>query len=91
MYKTPARTRIYRGVPSQAGTLPDDLPLIPVTDELIQCPKCHGGVKLIPPPYTDDESGVTRSSKVYASHKIGGTTARGHKNKCAQSLALASV
>lgn len=71
----------YRGVSSQKPSKKPELPLVPVSDGLVECPTCHGGVKLVNP-LAEPRAG----HKLYGSHKHGGSPSRGWTNRCPKSL-----
>lgn len=79
--------RIIRGVTDAVRV--EVIPLrlaVPVTDELVACPNCEGGVRLIRAPFTDTEVGISAGkTKVYASHVYGGAGSSGHRNRCPSS------
>lgn len=59
---------------------------VPVTEGLVACPTCGGGVKLVGASFSDPESGITvAKTKLYASHVFGGARACGHTNRCPSS------
>jgi len=71
--------RAYRGVETPTKTV--ELPVVPVTGELVECPGCHGGVKET---YAPGRWG--KGPMVYASHRFGGSPSRGWSNRCPMSL-----
>lgn len=79
--------RAYRGVPT--AKLSATVELVPVTEGLTECPICHGGVKLIPAPYSDPEAGVSyQKTPVFRAHRTGGLTGGSSSTKCAGSHRL---
>lgn len=60
--------------------------LVPVTEGLVACPTCQGGVKLVGASFSDPESGIKlKFTKLYASHSYGGVRSTGHTNRCPSS------
>lgn len=77
--------RVIRGVSSKAAAK-REMPQIPVTEGLVECPTCQGGVKLVGASFTDTEAGITAmKTKLYSSHVFGGARASGHDNRCPSS------
>lgn len=65
---------------------------VPVSEGLVECPGCGGGVKLIGASFTDTEAGITAAkTKLYSSHVFGGARASGHDNRCPSSHTKAEL
>lgn len=71
----------YRGVSSREPRKQRELPQVPVTGELVECPVCQGGVKLV-----FEVGGYDSGRKVIGAHKYGGSPARGWTDRCPKSL-----
>lgn len=71
----------YRGVPRPVSA--PERELVPVTDGLVACPECGGGVRVVGLPYTDVENGIPRHAKVIGRHiRGGGKAGRGGNPVC---------
>jgi len=70
--------------PAQEGV---KIELVPVTEGLVECPVCHGGVKVITAQWSDPEVGiVVHKTKLYGSHGRGGkNTSHNSLDKCSAS------
>jgi hypothetical protein len=80
-------------VTSLRGTVKDSTTqLVPVTEGLVACPTCQGGVKLIGASFTDTEAGISyQKTKLYSSHVYGGARSLGYDNRCPSSHAKAAL
>lgn len=45
---------------------------VPVTDGLVECPECGGGVRVVGLPYADKENDIPYKASVYGRHIRGG-------------------
>lgn len=77
--------RVIRGV-AERRPAKLEMPLVPVSEGLVECPTCQGGVKLVGSSFSDPELGiVAMKTKVYGSHVYGGARSSGHDNRCPSS------
>src|SRR5690606_17565534 len=81
-----AGARKYRGVNPAKRKADPELPVVPVTERLVECPECHGGVKLVFPP-----GRYGTAPQVLAAHRYGGSGSRGWDNRCPKSLEAPGV
>jgi hypothetical protein len=79
--------RAYQGVSGRKAS-PTPV-LVPLTDGLVECPVCHGGVRVVQSSFADPEADIGYKSPVLGSHKFGGLPG-GRQDKCAGSHTAAS-
>lgn len=74
--------RAYTGVSDKK--MSPTVVLVPLAEGLAECPRCHGGVRVVQSSFADPEAGIGYKSPVLGSHKFGGLPGGG-KNKCSGS------
>jgi hypothetical protein len=62
--------------------------MVPVTGRLVECPVCHGGVRVIKAPFTDIDSDIHSWSRLYGNHSFGGGKTTRNASRCAGSSTL---
>jgi hypothetical protein len=60
---------VYRGVAEKEAAPRDP---VPVTEGLVACHVCGGGVRLVGAPWSNDEVGIKKGDRLLGSHAAGG-------------------